>query len=142
MRFFLGMLGGAVSGLALLICIAVASAATGGAALRLVTAVASLVLAPLGTAVVLCLCGVLGGLFTSGVCGKIAVGPAIGVGLVYGLAIWLFTRFLVLPLFPETSAARISSQPLALVSILFGLMMGIWVIVAAHAWPTIAIRCE
>jgi hypothetical protein len=83
----------------------------------------------------------LGGLFTSLVCGRIATGPAIGIGLIYGLAIWATVRFL-LPLFFIEFEGKLSGAPIVSSALLYGTLMGVWVIVASHLWPALADKCE
>jgi hypothetical protein len=95
-----------------------------------------------GVLLLVCMGALLGGVFESGVCGRIATGPAIGVGLVYGVFVWLFTEFLLLPVFADGLDIPIGSGEVGLASVFFGVLMGVWVIVAAHIWPNIGMRCE
>ena len=83
----------------------------------------------------------LGSLFTSLVCGRIATGPAIGIGLIYGLAIWATLRFL-LPMFFVELEGKLSDAPVVSSALIYGTLMGVWVIVASHLWPALADKCE
>ncbi|MDO8684425.1 MAG: hypothetical protein Q7N50_13195 [Armatimonadota bacterium] len=134
MRFLLGLLGGAVCAAITILIMLVVSAITGNGApypysLELLASVIIL-----GAA--------LGGVYTSFFCGRIATGPAIGVGFIYGVGIWLILQFLVLPLLAANISAAVRPGTLAAYSIIFGVLMGFWVIISSHIWPNIAVRCE
>ena len=95
-----------------------------------------------GVVMLIGFCSLLGSVFTSGICGRMATGPAIGVGLAYGFLVWLFVVMLLLPTLIEGPPLPVRSSTIALTSLLFGLLMGVWVIVAAHIWPVMSARCQ
>jgi hypothetical protein len=144
-RFLVGLLGGAIAGL---LTIAVFCAAAGHNATHALAAISALITdnsSPgpvIGALLLIGLCSGLGSIFTTGVCGGMATGPAIGVGLAYGLLIWLFIVILLLPTLASGFTISVRSSTIAWSSFLFGGLMGVWVIVAAHIWPSMATRCQ
>jgi uncharacterized membrane protein YagU involved in acid resistance len=145
MRFLIGLLGGVVAGV---VTMAVLFAIAGHSMTHALAGVGALVVpeghpGPVtGAIIVIVFCSLLGSVFTSGMCGRMASGPAIGVGLAYGFLVWLFIVTLLLPTLIEGPPLPFRSSTIALTSLLFGALMGVWVIVAAHIWPVMSARCQ
>lgn len=142
MRFLIGLLGGALAG-AIIIGVSFVID-THGAALAL-SAISELAVAhrsaAIGLVILSAFAAVLGAAFTSGMCGRIATGPSILVGIVYGIFLWAFLALLI-PTVADPGLFPIRSRAIAGTSIGFGTLMGVWVIISAHIWPSMMNRCE
>jgi hypothetical protein len=140
-RFFIGLLGGALAGAIIIGMSFVVDGHGAGRALSAISALAVDHRSPvIGLIILSAFAAALGAAFTWGMCGRIATGPAIMVGIVYGIFLWAFVALLI-PTVADASLFPIRSTGIAGTSIGFGALMGFWVIVAAHIWPSMAGRC-
>jgi hypothetical protein len=141
-RFLIGLIGGALAGAIIIGVSFVVDSHGAGRALAAISALAVDHQSPLiGLIILSAFAAVLGAAFTSGMCGRIATGPAIMVGMVYGIFLWAFVALLI-PTVTDPGLFPVRSRAIAGTSIGFGTLMGVWVIISAHIWPSMMNRCE
>ena len=153
MRFAVGLLGGAISGLVTALALALSGAVTQRGASEPFASLGSIVLAngPDGTAWTAAVTGLLtlvaagsllGGVYTSVICGRVATGPAVAVGVVYGFGVWVFFRLLLVPFLDPLASEKLACSAYLSTFLLYGGLMGVWVITASHIWPNLAFSCR
>jgi hypothetical protein len=153
MRFLLGLLGGAISSVVLALIMAIVSVSTGRGAMHPFGFIGSAIVnvasggssdiaAPVGALLVIAVGTLLGGVFTSVMCGMVATGPGIGIGLVYGFGIWVLLQYFLLPVLDPALVTQINRTAFASASLFFGALLGVWVIVASHIWKELSMKCQ